>query len=93
MQENNLTTTIDHLPEHFDSLEALGAFWDTHSTADYEEWMESIEMEFEFSPGKTYLAVAQNLLKPLRAVAKQQGVSTETVVNLWLQEKLAELAL
>ncbi len=89
---NKTSTMIDELPESFDSLEALGEFWDSHSTADYEKWMEPVEMEFDLAPSKIYLAVAKNLLGPIRQVAKQQGVSTETVVNLWLQEKLAELA-
>lgn len=90
MQESKSAQLIDELPEHFDSLEALGEFWDTHSTAEYEKYMQPVEMDFIFSSSKTYLAVAQNLLEPLREVAKKQGVSTETIVNLWLQEKLAE---
>jgi len=36
----NKTPQRDPLPENFDSLEEFWAFWDTHSTADYEDLME-----------------------------------------------------
>jgi hypothetical protein len=38
----------DPLPEQFNSLEEAGEFWDTHSGADYEEYMR--EVHFEVSP-------------------------------------------
>lgn len=36
---------IEALPESFDSLEAFWEFWDTHSSADYEDLMEPVEVE------------------------------------------------
>lgn len=33
----------DPMPDNFDSLEEFWAFWDTHSTADYEDLMEDVE--------------------------------------------------
>ena len=53
MQENKAPTVVDELPVQFDSLESLGEFWDTHSTADYEEWMEPVAMEFAITSGTT----------------------------------------
>jgi hypothetical protein len=35
------------IPLHFDSAEAAGDFWDTHSAADYWDETEEVEMEFE----------------------------------------------
>jgi hypothetical protein len=35
----------DVLPESFDTLEAFWEFWDTHSSADYEDEMEPVESE------------------------------------------------
>jgi hypothetical protein len=34
------------LPEHFNTLEEAGEFWDTHSAADYWDEMEEVEVEF-----------------------------------------------
>jgi hypothetical protein len=78
----------DALPESFTTLEELSDFWDTHSTADYEEVMEPVEVEIDLSSSKIYCPVAKDLLRQVRKQARQQGVSTETLINLWLQEKL-----
>jgi len=32
--------TIDPLPDSFETEEEAGAFWDTHSTMDYQEYLE-----------------------------------------------------
>lgn len=31
---------VDPLPESFETEEQAGAFWDTHSTMDYQEYLE-----------------------------------------------------
>jgi hypothetical protein len=78
----------DVLPESFATLEELSDFWDTHSSADYEEVMEPVEVEVSLSTSKAYCPVAKDLLRQVREQAQRQGVSTETLINLWLQEKL-----
>jgi hypothetical protein len=35
----------DKIPEEFESLEQIQDFWDTHSTSDYWDEMDNIEME------------------------------------------------
>jgi hypothetical protein len=35
----------DEIPEEFDTIEQIRDFWDTHSTADYWDEMEDVEME------------------------------------------------
>ncbi len=86
------SVTRDILPENFDTLEGLWKFWDTHSSADYEDVMESIEVEVDLSSSKVYCPVAKDVLNKVRAQARQQGVSTETLINLWLQERLCTSA-
>jgi hypothetical protein len=52
MRENKAQVTQrDELPENFDSIEAFRSFWDTHSTADYEDLMEEVEVQFNLSSG------------------------------------------
>ncbi len=69
-------------------LEEFSEFWGTHSTADYEEVMEPVEVEIDLAYSKLYCPVAKDLLLQIRQQARTQGVSTETLINLWLQEKL-----
>ncbi|MCL5280878.1 MAG: BrnA antitoxin family protein [Planctomycetes bacterium] len=78
----------DVLPENFRTLEEFSEFWDTHSTADYEEVMEPVGVEIDLASSKIYCPVAKDLLLQIREQARKQGVSTETLINLWLQEKL-----
>jgi hypothetical protein len=66
--------------------------WDTHSSADYENTMEEVEIDVALSASKVYCAIAKDLLFEVQNRARQQGVSTETLINLWLQEKLAASA-
>jgi hypothetical protein len=82
------TPPKDVLPESFSTLEELSEFWDTHSTADYEDILEPVDVEIDLSSSKVYCPVAKDLLRQVRRQAREQGVSTETLINLWLQEKL-----
>lgn len=92
MQSKKNTIERDILPENFDSLETFWEFWDNHSSADYEDLMEPVEAEIDLSSSKIYCAIAKSLLSEVRTQARKQGVSTETLVNLWLQEKLSVLS-
>jgi hypothetical protein len=37
----------DSLPRHFASIEEAADFWDTHGSADYEEYFVDVECEFD----------------------------------------------
>lgn len=80
----------DPLPENFNSLNEFWAFWDTHSTADYEDLMDDVDVQINLGSSKIYCAVAKDLIAPLQLQARQQGVSAQTLLNLWLREKMME---
>ncbi len=83
----------DPLPDRFDSLQEAAEFWDTHSSADYEDLMDEVEVEIDLSSRSRYsCSIAQNLVTPLQKQARQEGVSVQTLVNLWVQERLAKAA-
>ena len=90
MGEKNKSKRND-LPQEFATLEEAGAFWDAHSTADFEEIFEQVDVALDLPPRRgRRVTLANDLSLKIGAIAKQQGVSTETLVNLWLQEKLAQ---
>ncbi len=72
-----------------DSYEAIGAFWDTHSSADY--WDQGYDVEFEVRIPRR-VSIEADLFARLADEARRRGVSTETLVNLWLAERLHEIA-
>ena len=77
---------IDPIPDNM-TIQEASEFWDTHSVADYP----SNIVQFEYKPEEqiTFVAISNDLLAQLRKKAKKNGISTETLVNLWIQEKLA----
>lgn len=79
----------DPLPDEFQSLEEAGEFWDTHSSDDYEEFMQEAHFEVDLQRRSTEVRVSDKLIRDLRRIAGREGVATETLVNLWLREKVA----
>jgi len=79
------------IPE-MNSYEEIAEFWDTHSLADY--WDQIEPAMFEISPElhRRYLvAVEPDLLNRLRQAAYTRGVSTESLINLLLEQRLHEI--
>jgi len=69
------------------SIEEIAEFWDTQSLADY--WDETHEVEFEVRAlPRQRIVVAPELFEKLALQARIQGLSPETLANLWLAERL-----
>lgn len=83
---------IDPIPETFVTLEAFQDFWDTHSLADYEEHLREVEFEIDIQRRRFLVALEPELARQVAEQARVRGISTETLVNLWLKEKLSQAA-
>jgi hypothetical protein len=57
--------TIDLLPDSFETEEEAGAFWDTHSTMDYQEYLEATDDTIEISERVFEVQVAEDVFKKL----------------------------
>ncbi len=69
------------------TLEEIGEFWDTHSLDEY--WDKTHEVDFEVrAKQRRRVTVEPNIYKELETEARVRGVVPETLVNLWLAEKL-----
>ena len=84
-----METNKDIIPDQFQNIAEASEFWDTHDAGDYEEYLrpinESIEIVEELPQA---VLLEPSLLQKLKTVAQKKGVSLETLVNLWLEEKL-----
>ncbi len=76
----------------FANIEEEAEFWDTHDTTEYEDQTYEVEFEIDLKSEVTYLPLEKSLLSRMRALAKQRGVSPETLLNLWVQEHLQKEA-
>jgi hypothetical protein len=81
MEENKLSSI-----SNADTLEKMGEFWDTHDFTDYDD-PDAPDVEFEVS---CTVPIEEELFSLVERQARLRGVKVETLVNLWIQQKLAE---
>ncbi len=73
------------------SYQEIGEFWDTHDLGEFWDETTPVEFEIDLHSETTYYALESNLSMNLRKLAEQRGVSAETLLNLWVQEKTLEI--
>lgn len=69
------------------SLEEVADFWDTHSLADYEDQTQEVEFEVR-ALRKRKVSLDPEVYDQIEAQALTKGIQAETLVNLWLSERL-----
>jgi hypothetical protein len=70
------------------SIAELAEFWDTHDAADFDSETYEVQLKFDIQSRHHYVAVDPELLARIRKFAQARGLSTESLVNLWLQERV-----
>ena len=87
MSENN-ETKLSSISQA-SSVAEIGKFWDTHSLDDY--WEQTHEAEFEVrAQRRRRITLDPQVYDQLEAAARIRGILPETLVNLWLQDRLRE---
>jgi hypothetical protein len=72
------------------TLDEIADFWDTHSLADY--WEQTQEVEFEVrAKRRRRVTLDPEVYARVEAQARARGILPETLVNLWLVERLQEM--
>ena len=81
MDANKTTSSLSKT----DSLEKMGEFWDTHDFTEFDSDIPDVKFDVTCA-----VPVEIDLFAQIEQQARQRGVSVETLVNLWLQQKIAE---
>lgn len=82
---------IKQVPE-LSGYEEIADFWDTHSLADYWEQTEPAEFEIDPNARRRYLvALDPGLLQRAQKLAQSRGLSTESLINLLLEQRIHQL--
>ncbi len=81
--------TIDPLPDSFETEEEAGAFWDAHSTMDYQEYLEPTDDMIEISERVFEVQVAADVFMKLQQQAATLHQSVPNVVDKILRKELA----
>jgi CopG antitoxin of type II toxin-antitoxin system len=68
-------------------MEEIGNFWDEHSLADF--WDQTHEVEFEVrAKRRRRVTLEPDVYQRIEEQARARGIAPETLVNVWLVERL-----
>jgi len=84
MDEKNRVSSISQVQ----SIADMAAFWDEHDATEFEDQTHEVDMTFDLAVRRHYVAIDPALLQKLQQTAMSRGLNTESLVNLWLQERL-----
>jgi len=68
----------------------IGDFWDTHDLSDFWEQTKRVKFQVDIQSEITYYSLDKKLADQVQSLAQRRGVTTDTLINLWVQEKLQE---
>jgi hypothetical protein len=72
------------------SYKEIGDFWDAHDLSDFWDQTKKVQFEVDIKSEITYCLLDKRLAKQVQSIAQKRGVSADTLINLWVQEKLQE---
>ncbi|MBI1930142.1 hypothetical protein HYR99_38565 [Candidatus Poribacteria bacterium] len=79
---------IDPIPEEFTSYEEAAEFWGTHDTTDYPEAFRTVEVATQFRSRRYEIEIEADVVKTLRAQARQKGVTVSRLASDLLRQQL-----
>ena len=83
----------DPIPESFASLEAAGEFWDTHSTDDYEDMVQELDVDFDIQRRVYLVPIRDELYRQTALRATPGDLSVEELINSLLEQHLQQVAI
>jgi hypothetical protein len=86
MEDKN--KNIDPLPESFETEAEAGAFWDAHSTIDYQEYLEPVDDSIEIRDRVFEVQIASDVFERLQKEATALHQSVPKVVDQILRKQL-----
>jgi hypothetical protein len=78
---------VKTLPE-LNSTDELVDFFETHDLGDYWEQMPEADFEIKIKRRKHLVALEEDVAAKVTQIAKAKKVSSESLINTWLKEKL-----
>lgn len=72
------------------SYTEIGEFWDVHDLSDFWGKTRKVRFDVVVEPEATYYPIEKDLSEKIQSVARKQGVPSDTLVNLWLEQKIKE---
>jgi hypothetical protein len=73
------------------SYQEIGAFWDEQDATEFGGQTEA-EFIVNIQSQRRYFSLDNLLAEKLKTIARHRGIHEETLLNLWVQEKLNQSA-
>ena len=89
--KNNEHKVCEPLPEAFASEDEAGEFWDTHSTSDYEEYLESVDAIIDIKQRHFEIEVDRETFLALNAYASKVNKPVKNLASSIIRENIASL--
>jgi hypothetical protein len=72
------------------SYRELGDYWDSHDLGEVWDATREVELEVDLRSRRRYVSLEPALSRRVAEIARTRGVSPETLVNLWVREKVGK---
>jgi CopG antitoxin of type II toxin-antitoxin system len=72
------------------SYREIGEYWDEHDVEDAWNPTRRVEFEVDIESRHRYFPLDRELSRKIDEAARRRGVTAETLLNLWVQEKLLQ---
>jgi hypothetical protein len=72
------------------SYKEISAFWADRDLKDFWSKTKKVSFDVDINSEVTYYAVDKILSEKVMSIAQKRGVAADTLINLWVQEKLQE---
>jgi hypothetical protein len=76
------------IPDEFPTLKEAAEFWDKHDLTDYWRFTKEVEGDIKVPPTPRYVPLEKEISEFITEIAIKEHISPETLVNLWLKERL-----
>ncbi len=84
----NADRQLDPLPDEFISYQEAADFWDKHSIADYEEFLEPVEFDVDIQRRHFEIEVDEESFLALREIAKKEQKPVKELASEILKKRL-----
>ncbi len=74
------------------SVKELVDFFETHDVGDYLEKMPEAHFDVNIERRKHLVALEEDIVDKLTEIAKSKKVSSESLINAWLKDKIRKVA-
>jgi len=74
------------------SYREIGKYWDEHDLEDAWDPSRQVEFDVGIESRLRYFPLDRDLGRKIDYAARRRGVTAETLLNLWIQEKLQQVS-